>query len=198
MQARSQVCDAETALVGRAASSASAGAVVIGGAYGSLALARSLGRRGIPVWFFNSGHPIARFSRYVRRSLAWPAGVSDQIQCLLETGERNQLRGWTLFPGGDQEAELLARHHSTLKRPCGQLIVVDDGYDLFLTLTLYPNFGWDDPAYHLEGDPEGRLFSELLVDVVAAEVIEPWGGGKWHMEIFRSINPEPEDWNGEM
>jgi len=29
-------------------------------------------------------------------------------------------------------------------------------------------------------------------------VIEPWGGGKWHMEIFRSSSPEPEDWNGEM
>jgi hypothetical protein len=29
-------------------------------------------------------------------------------------------------------------------------------------------------------------------------VIEPWGGGKWHLEIIRSINPEPEDWNGEM
>jgi hypothetical protein len=42
------------------------------------------------------------------------------------------------------------------------------------------------------------VFSEILVDVVAAEVIEPWGGGKWHMEIFRSVNPEPEDWNGEM
>ena len=54
---------------------------------------------------------------------------------------------------------------------------------------LYPNFGWDEPAYHLEGDPEGRLFSEILVDVVAAEVIEPWGGGKWHMEIFRSVEP---------
>jgi hypothetical protein len=95
-------------------------------------------------------------------------------------------------------AEKYLIYHSTLKRPCGQLIVVDDGYDLFLTLMLYPNFGWDEPAYHLEGDPEGRMFSELLVDVVAAEVIEPWGGGKWHMEIFRSVNPEPEDWNGEM
>ena len=93
--------------------------------------------------------------------------------------------------------EIVAREFA-LKRPCGQLIVVDDGYDLFLTLMLYPNFGWDEPAYHLEGDPEGRLFSEILVDVVAAEVIEPWGGGKWHMEIFRSVNPEPEDWNGEM
>ena len=95
-------------------------------------------------------------------------------------------------------AEKYLIYHSTLKRPCGQLIVVDDGYDLFLTLVLYPNFGWDDPAYHLENDPEGRLFSELLVDVIAAEVIEPWGGGKWHLEVFRSQNPEPEDWNGEM
>ena len=53
-------------------------------------------------------------------------------------------------------------------------------------------------AYHIEGDPEGRTFGEILVDVVATEVIEPWGGGKWHLEIFRAANPDPEDWNGEM
>ena len=95
-------------------------------------------------------------------------------------------------------AEKYLVYHSTIKRPCGQLIVVDDGYDLFLTLVLYPNFAWEEPAYYLEGDPEGRSFAEILVDVVAAEVIEPWGGGKWHLEIFRSVTPEPEDWNGEM
>ena len=89
-------------------------------------------------------------------------------------------------------------YHSTQKRPIGQIIVVDDGYDLFLTMTLYPNFSWDDPAYNLDGDPEGRTFAELLVDVVATEVIEPWGGGKWHLEVFRSTAAEPEDWNGEM
>ena len=75
-------------------------------------------------------------------------------------------------------AEKYLIYHSTTKRPCGQLIVVDDGYDLFLTIVLYPNFGWDEPAYHLEGDPEGRTFAEILVDVVATEVIEPWGGGQ--------------------
>ena len=87
-------------------------------------------------------------------------------------------------------AEKYLIYHSTLKRPCGQLIVVDDGYDLFLTIVLYPSFAWDEAAYHLEGDPEGRTFAEILVDVVAAEVIEPWGGGKWHLEIFRSSSPE--------
>ena len=95
-------------------------------------------------------------------------------------------------------AEKYLVYHSTQKRPVGQIIVVDDGYDLFLTMTLYPNFSWDEPAYHLDGDPEGRTFAELLVDVVATEVIEPWGGGKWHLEVFRSIAAEPEDWNGEM
>ena len=64
-------------------------------------------------------------------------------------------------------------------------------------MVLYPNFGWDEEAYHLEGDPEGRTFGEILVDVVATEVIEPWGGGKC-TEIFKAANPEPEDWNGEM
>ena len=66
-------------------------------------------------------------------------------------------------------AEKYLIYHSTLKRPCGQLIVVDDGYDLFLTMLLYPSFAWDEAAYYLEGDPEGRSFAEILVDVVAAE-----------------------------
>jgi hypothetical protein len=38
-------------------------------------------------------------------------------------------------------AEKYLIYHSTLKRPCGQIIVVDDGYDLFLTMVLYPTFG---------------------------------------------------------
>ena len=95
-------------------------------------------------------------------------------------------------------AEKYLIYHSTQKRPCGQLIVVDDGYDLFLTMVLYPAFAWDESAYHLEGDPEHRTFAEILVDVVAADVIEPWGGGKWHLEVFRSAADEAEDWNGEM
>ena len=37
-------------------------------------------------------------------------------------------------------AEKYLIYHSTLKRPCGQLIVVDDGYDLFLTLDAVSQF----------------------------------------------------------
>ena len=97
-----------------------------------------------------------------------------------------------------QSAEKYLAYHSTQKRPVGQLQVIDDGFDLFLTLMLYPSFVWDDQAYHLENDPEQRTYAEILVDVVAADVIEPWGGGKWHLEVFRSAADEAEDWNGEM
>jgi hypothetical protein len=97
-----------------------------------------------------------------------------------------------------QSAEKYLVFHSTQKRPVGQLQVIDDGYDLFLTLLLYPTFLWDDDAYQLQNDPEKRTFSEILVDVIAADVIEPWGGGKWHLEVFRSAAAESEDWNGEL
>ena len=43
-----------------------------------------------------------------------------------------------------------------------------------------------------------RQTLDSVPSLIAADVIEPWGGGKWHMETFRSVNPEPEDWNGEM
>jgi hypothetical protein len=97
-----------------------------------------------------------------------------------------------------QNAEKHLIFHSTQKRPIGQAQVIDDGYDLFLTVVLYPSFLWDEPAYHLENDPERRTFAEVLVDVVAADVIEPWGGGKWHLEVFRSTSADPDDWNGEL
>src|SRR6187431_2001287 len=93
--------------------------------------------------------------------------------------------------------EIVAREF-TQKRYIGQVLVIDDGYDLFLTVVLFPSFVWDEPAYQLEKDPERRTFGEVLVDVVAADIIEPWGGGKWHLEVFRSTSAEPDDWNGEL
>ena len=74
-------------------------------------------------------------------------------------------------------------YHSTVKRPCGQIIVVDDGYDLFLTVLLYPNFSWDEPAYHLEGDPEGRIVRRDPRRRRGDRGHRALGRGKWHLEI---------------
>ena len=85
-------------------------------------------------------------------------------------------------------AEKYLIYHSTLKRPCGQLIVVDDGYDLFLTLVLYPAFSWDEQAYHLEGDPEGRTFAEILVDPAYRNLHED---ERW-LPFLRRVGKAPE------
>jgi hypothetical protein len=95
-------------------------------------------------------------------------------------------------------AEKYLIYHSTIKRPAGRSSSSTTATTCSCRWCSIPTFAWDEAAYHLEGDPEGRSFAEILVDVVATEVIEPWGGGKWHLEIFRSASPEPEDWNGEM
>jgi D-aspartate ligase len=91
------------------------GALVMGGAHGSLGVVRSLGRRGIPVWVPASNHPIAKVSRYAVRSFAWPGpDHADATDSLLALAERNGLRGWVLFPGGDSEARFIALHHAAL------------------------------------------------------------------------------------
>ena len=93
------------------------GALILGGAHGSLAFARSLGRRGIPVWFVTDDHPIARYSRYVERSFAW-AGANDEgaIEFLKSLARQHGLDGWLLIAGGDPEVRLLSQHPGVAAR----------------------------------------------------------------------------------
>jgi predicted ATP-grasp superfamily ATP-dependent carboligase len=91
------------------------GALVVGGAHGSLGVVRSLGRRGIPVWFLSHDHPIARFSRYARSSFTWRGpGQAGAVEELLAFGRRHNLNGWVLFPGGDAEANCISQNHDRL------------------------------------------------------------------------------------
>src|SRR5215475_10294603 len=57
------------------------GALVLGGSHGALAVVRSLGRRGIPVWFANDDNVLARLSRFTTKGMWWPgpnaAGAAD-------------------------------------------------------------------------------------------------------------------------
>ncbi|MGA2044909.1 MAG: ATP-grasp domain-containing protein [Roseiarcus sp.] len=91
------------------------GAVILGGAHGSLAVARSLGRRGAPVWFVTHDHPIAGFSRHVARRFDW-AGPGDPgaAAFLLDLAARHGLDRWVLFAGGDDEVRFVAQSHALL------------------------------------------------------------------------------------
>jgi D-aspartate ligase len=94
------------------------GAIVLGGDCGSLSIARSLGRRGIPVCFItDNSNPIAKFSRYTDRSLSWAGSQqSDAVSDLVELADRHGMRGWVLFPAADPEVQLVAQNHAELSK----------------------------------------------------------------------------------
>jgi predicted ATP-grasp superfamily ATP-dependent carboligase len=91
------------------------GALVLGGAHGSLEIARSLGRRGIRVWLITDDNPLPRLSRYVEKSLTW-AGPRDggALAFLVELNRRHDLAGWVLFAGSDDDLCFVAQNHSAL------------------------------------------------------------------------------------
>jgi hypothetical protein len=122
MTAQEIVRAARDAKMGREAP----GALILGGAHGSLAVARSLGRRGIPVWFATHDHPIAKYSRYVARSFEW-AGPSDKgaADWLVELSASHRPERWVLFRGRRRRgptrrleprdaATGLSRHHAAV------------------------------------------------------------------------------------
>ena len=93
-----------------------AGALLMGADYRALGVARSLGRRGIPVWVVKQGgHLVAATSRYVRRRVSWPE-VDDpgRIEFLLDLSSKHALRSWLLFPTDDYTVALVARYHRAL------------------------------------------------------------------------------------
>ncbi len=96
-------------------SGAGRGAIILGGAHGSLAIARSLGRRGIPVWMVTADNPLPTLSRYVVRRLTWPAADDHaRVGFLAALAQANGLDGWVLFAGSDEDVRLVAQNHATL------------------------------------------------------------------------------------
>jgi D-aspartate ligase len=127
------------------------GALVIAEHYRGLALVRSLGRRGIPVWTLEPGPELmASASRYSRNTLPWPTGPdSEQLNYLFALAARHRLDGWALFATSDESTMLLARHHAALSS-CFRMTVppwdrLRCAYDKRLTYRLAADIGVDHP-----------------------------------------------------
>ena len=89
------------------------GAVVLGGNFVGLGIARSLGKKGIQVWVLDSDRSksIAQFSRYTTRFIEVK---EDIVSLLLREGRENNLNGWVLFPVTDEYVELLSANREAL------------------------------------------------------------------------------------
>lgn len=127
------------------------GALVMDADYRGLAIVRSLGRHGIPVWVLKHGDQLlATVSRYNRRTLSWPGQDEEQkVNFLIELADREDVRNWVLFPTGDEGAALVARHYQALCK-CYQLTTPPwDAlkwlYDKRLSYRLAERVGVDHP-----------------------------------------------------
>ncbi len=146
------------------------GAVVVGGAHVSLAVARSLGRRGIPVWLFAS-HPLPKLSRYVQRSFAWPgAEHRDGVASIVDVAARHGLKGWVLFATGDEDMRMIAQNHALLashfRVATANWDITQWVYDKRLTYRRAASLGIECPRSVQAGDLETVLRSQIQFPVV--------------------------------
>ncbi len=139
------------------------GALIIGGAHVSTAVARSLGRHGIPVWLL-ANHPIATYSRYVQRSFPWPgADHPEGLSSIIDLAKQHGLNGWVLIAAGDQDMRMIAKNHALLSEhfrvATPDWDTIQWVYDKRLTYQRAASLGLDFPAsFHLRNlDDAARL-----------------------------------------
>ncbi len=89
------------------------GAIVLGGNFVGLGIARSLGAQDIPTWVFDADRSksIAQFSRYTTRFVETKEAIVD---ALLAEGRKHHLDGWVIFPVVDEYVEALSENHDVL------------------------------------------------------------------------------------
>jgi len=92
------------------------GAVVLGGDYQGLAIARSVGRQGVPVVIVDDERSIGRLSRYCGTFESVPDLGDEQriVDDLLSIARRRGLEGWVLYPTRDETVAALARNREVL------------------------------------------------------------------------------------
>lgn len=151
------------------------GALVIAEHFRGLAVVRSLGRQGVPVWTLESDFEfMGSASRYSRNSLRWPAGSElEQLDCLFSLAARHRLDGWTLFVTSDEPAMLVSRHHAALSTHFRLTIPPWDrlrwAYDKRLTYRLAAEIGVGHPRTFYPKTP-----NELLnLDVAFPVILKP-------------------------
>jgi D-aspartate ligase len=95
-----------------------AGAVVVGGDYQGLGIARSLGRQGVPVCIVDDELSISRYSRYSTKFVK-VANLRDErltVDSLLEIGKRLNLQGWVLYPTREELVAAFSRNRAELSQ----------------------------------------------------------------------------------
>ncbi len=92
------------------------GALVVGGDHPGLAVVRSLGRRGIPVYVIDDQPCISSVSRYATRVITVEDVLDERktVDAVLEVGRQFDLRDWVLIPTRDENVAAFSRYRIEL------------------------------------------------------------------------------------
>lgn len=151
------------------------GALVVGGDYQGLGIARSLGRRGVPVVVLDDERSIAGSSRFVRRRVRVPDLRSPDaaLAALLDVHQRLGLDGWVLYPTREETVAVIAAHREQLatrfRVPTPATPSVEPAWDKRQTYQLAESLGIPAPRCWF---PAGE--AELAdVDLSTPVVVKP-------------------------
>lgn len=159
-----------------------AGVIILGGSYGSLAAARSLGRQGIKVAYFSTQHTAAQYSRYLTHHIPWAGpGAPDALEQFLATCDRLGMNGWVVLPSSDHEVQFLTQHHELLSRRFAQVTMPwevlerlnDKGHLYVLAEALgldFPRVYWDGDAHQVGAD---QIRFPVVLKPASTEKVNP-------------------------
>ncbi|MGB8540678.1 MAG: hypothetical protein WCD49_03475 [Candidatus Acidiferrales bacterium] len=94
------------------------GAVVIGGDFQGLGIARSLGRHQVPVGVIDDELSISRFSRYTSFAdkVSSFGDAAKTVEILLDLARRRGLDGWVLYPTRDETVAAISQNKAELEK----------------------------------------------------------------------------------
>jgi D-aspartate ligase len=173
------------------------GAIVIGGDYRGLGLARSLGRRRVPVWIlWEQEERLATASRYASRSIAIGRRGEPLHEELLRLAREAGLTGWTLFPTSDHTVAAVARAYDEL----GELFklttppwdVLRWAHDKRLTVQLAEKVGIESPRTFFPKDRDELAdlecdFPVILKPAVKEDFNRFTAAKAWRVDDRRSL-----------
>ena len=93
------------------------GAIIIDGHVQGLAIARSLGERGIPVVVVETKRGLARHSKYCSKAFKCPDYISfDFAEFLMDLCNKECLQNWVLYPSNDHAVYTISRNRDQLSK----------------------------------------------------------------------------------
>lgn len=143
----------EAAGTGERVPSRAVGAVVVGGDYQGLGIARSIGSHGLPVVVLDDELSVARSSRYVTRFERTPdlLDPAAALRALVDVGRSLPTGDWILFPTREETVVLVSRHRELLSRwyrlPTPDFAVIRTAWDKRETYLRAQELGIPTPRF---------------------------------------------------